>query len=222
MRQTRPAFYVLLATQAVSLVGSRMTAIAVGIWVFTQTQTATPLLMASFFAELPGMLASSLVGVLVDRWNRRWIIALADAGQAVGTLVLLWSFYSGQFQVWHLYLVSLVQGLFSMLQRPAQHAVVTMLVPEDQRERANAIREMLFPLAGVIAPVMAGLLYVWGGVTGVILVDLVTFLIAVLAISATHIPQPPISPEGQLGRGSILSEFAGAWRFLTKIGRAHV
>jgi MFS family permease len=132
--QTRSVFFILLATQAVSLVGSRMTAFALGIWVFTQTNTATPLLLTSFFAELPGMVGGGLAGVLVDRWNRRLVMILADAGQALGSLFLLWSFFTGSFQIWHLYLVSLVQGVFATLQAPAQNAVVTVLVPEAQRE----------------------------------------------------------------------------------------
>lgn len=214
LKQTRSVFLILLATQAVSMVGSRMTAFAIGIWVFTQTHTATPLLLTSFFAELPGMVGGGLAGVLVDRWNRRVVMILADAGQAVGSLFLLWSFFTGSFQIWHLYLVSLVQGVFAALQGPAQSAVVTVLVPEAQRERANGVREMLFPMAGVVAPVLAGLLYAWSGVSGVLLVDLSTFLLAVLVVAVVHIPQPPPSQEGQVGKGSLFGEMLGAWRFL--------
>jgi MFS transporter, DHA3 family, macrolide efflux protein len=210
----RPVFYTILVTQVVSLVGSRMTAVALGIWVFTETQAATPLLLASFFAELPGMLGGSLAGVLVDRWDRRWTIVLSDAGQAAGTLFLLWSFVSGQFQLWHLYLVSFLQGVFGTLQDPAQNAVVTLLVPETQRERANGIREMVFPFAGILAPVLGGLLYVWTGVTGVILVDLATFLIAVTVVSMIRLPRPRVSEEGLFGRGTLFGELAGAMRFL--------
>ena len=49
-------FYALIATQTVSLIGSHMTSIGVGIWVFAQTGKTAPLLLTSFFNELPGML----------------------------------------------------------------------------------------------------------------------------------------------------------------------
>ena len=214
MNKVRSDFYVLLITQAVSLVGSRMTAVALGIWVFTETKAATPLLLASFFAELPGMLAGGIAGVLVDRWNRRWVLVLSDAGQAAGTLFLLWNLASGTFQLWHLYLVSFVQGSFSILQDPAQNAAVTVLVPEAHRERANGIQEMIFPFASILAPVLSGLLYVWVGVTGVILVDLGTFLLAVVAVSMTRIPNPKPSIDGQIGKGSLLGELNGGLKFL--------
>jgi MFS family permease len=155
-----------------------MTAVAVGIWVFRETGLAAPLLLVSFFTELPGMLVGGLAGVLVDRWSRKWVLVLADTGQALGSLLLLLSFQSEGFQLWHLYAVSLLVGIFSTFQGPAESATVTLLIPEGQRERANGIMEMAFPLAGVLAPVLAGLVYGWVGVAGVLAIDLITFLFA--------------------------------------------
>jgi MFS transporter, DHA3 family, macrolide efflux protein len=112
----RQTFYLIVVTQTLSLIGSRMTSIGVGLWLFQRTSVTTPLLLAAFFAELPGMLGGSLAGVLVDRWERRQVLILADTGQAVGTVLLLTSILSGQFQLWHLYLIVLFQGGFAILQ----------------------------------------------------------------------------------------------------------
>jgi len=62
--------------------------------------------------------------------------------------------------------------------------------------------------------VLSGFLYVWTGVTGVIVVDLVTFGIAVWVVSMVRIPQPPPSQLGLLGRGSLLGELGVAVKFL--------
>ena len=152
-------FYLLVITQTLSLIGSRMTSIAIGIRVTLETGQAAPLLLVAFFNELPPMLLGSAAGVLVDRWPRQWVMVIADAGQAVGSLLLLASFMSGSFQLWHLYAVALMQGMFAMFQSPAQDAVTTVLVADAQRDRANALKQMSFPLAGVIAPAVTGLLY---------------------------------------------------------------
>src|SRR6266498_3032844 len=165
-------FYVLIVTQTLSLLGSRMTSVGVGIWVFAETGKTSPLLLTSFFNELPGMLAGSLAGVVVDRWDRRWVMILSDAGQALGSLILMFSFLSGQFEIWHLYAVALFQGTFATLQGPAERAAITMLIPKHYRERANAVKETSFPLAGVIAPVLTGVLYALVGIAGIILIDL--------------------------------------------------
>lgn len=207
-------FYVLVATQTLSIIGSRMTSIAVGIRVFADTGDTAPLLLTSFFNELPAMLGSSFAGVLVDRWNRKWVIILADAGQALASLLLMVSFLSGGFQLWHLYAVALAQGICAMFQEPAKSASTTMLVPQDHRERANAIQAMAFPLAGVAAPALAGVLYITVGIGGVILIDVLTFLVAVAVVYHIHIPQPEQSEEGRAAQGSLWQEWRGGLRYL--------
>lgn len=207
-------FYIIVITQTLSLVGSRMTSIGIGIWLFNTTGDTAPLLLVAFFNELPGMLGSSLAGVFVDRWPRRRVLILADLGQAAGSLLLMGSFLSDSFQLWHLYLIVLLQGSFAIFQGPAQEATITMLVPEQHRERANAIQQMAFPLAGVIAPVLAGLIYITAGIAGVIAVDLATFLVAVLAIYLIHIPEPQQSAEGQASQGNFWREIRGGFQYL--------
>jgi MFS family permease len=209
-----PPFYVLVSTQALSMLGSRMTALAVAIRIFADTGQAAPLLLVAFFNELPAMVANSLVGVWIDRWDRRWVMILADAGQALGTVLLLFSLLSGHFQLWHLYAVALMQGVFAMAQAPAKDAVVTMLVPEAHRDRANAVQAMAFPLAGVIAPAVVGLLYVVIGLPGIVLIDLATFAVAVLAIYWMHIPRPARSGEAHDAGEGFWQEFQGGFGYL--------
>jgi MFS family permease len=142
-RQGIRTFYTLILTQTLSMIGSSVTSLAIGIWVFNQTGNATPLAMVSFFAAIPMTIAASVSGVLADRWDRRYVMAVADAGQAAGTCILLASFVTGSFQLWHLYAVTLVSSVFGAFQRPAFQASVTMLVPDEQRDRANAIQQII-------------------------------------------------------------------------------
>jgi len=110
--QTLRTFYILILTQTFSLIGSRMTGLAIGIKVFNDTEQATPLALTAFFGAVPSLISASVAGVLADRWDRRYVMMISDAGQAVGTLLLLASFASGVFEVWHLYVVSLIQSVF--------------------------------------------------------------------------------------------------------------
>lgn len=205
-------FYVLTITQMLSLIGSGMTGVAVGIRVFAETGDATPVLLAGFFAALPMMLAGSFAGVLVDRWERKRVLVWCDVGQAVGTLLLLLSFLSGVFELWHLYTIALIQGALGMLQRPAMEATVALMVPPDHLDRANVIRQMSGPAAGIIAPVLAGMLYALVGVVGVMLVDLATFVVAVVVIARSTIPQPP--HESGAAPASIWAEYRSGLAFL--------
>lgn len=207
-------FYALVITQTLSMIGSRMSSTAIALRVFAETGDTAPILLVPFFNELPAMLGSSFAGVWIDRWDRRWVLMITDAGQALGSLLLMVSFLSGSFQLWHLYAVALLNGIFNMFQSPAKDATVTLLVPEKQRERANALQAISFPLAGTVAPALTGLLYGIVGLPGIILIDLGTFLVAVGTVFRLHIPRPPKTTEGQETRGNFWRELAGGFRYL--------
>jgi MFS family permease len=137
-------------------------------------------------------------------------------GQAVGSLLLMVSFLSGRFEIWHLYAIAFFQGTFSTFQGPAEDAATTMLVNETQRERANAIKQTSFPLAGVIAPVLSGTLYGLVGIAGIIGIDLVTFMVAVAVALFVRIPHPKQTEEGQAMQGNFWKETLGAFHYLSK------
>jgi MFS transporter, DHA3 family, macrolide efflux protein len=212
MRTVR-TFYVLMLTQVLSLIGSGMTGVAVGIRVFTETGDSTSVLLAGFFAALPMMIGGSFAGVVVDRWDRRRVLVLCDVGQALGTLLLLASFLSGGFLLWHLYAVALLQGMLAMLQRPAMEATVALLMPPDHLDRANVIRQLAGPAAGVLAPALAGMLYALVGVTGVMAVDLATFAVAVAVVARTHIPRPGRPASARAG-ASLWADYRDGLTFL--------
>jgi len=54
VRSHTRTFYTLIVTQMLSLIGSRISGLAVSIWVFNQTGNATPLALVSFFWRRAG------------------------------------------------------------------------------------------------------------------------------------------------------------------------
>lgn len=216
MRQKLRTFYILIITQTFSQIGSRMTSLALGIYIYNQTGEVTPLALVALFSFLPQVLVGGVAGALADRWDRRYVMNIADAGQALGTLILLVTFLDGSFQLGVLYLVTLIQSIFAAFQRPAFSASVTMLIPDSQRDRANAIQQLTGPAAGVIAPALAGALYAFVGVTGVIAFDLFTFIVAVIVVLLVHIPRPAQTEIGRTMQGSLLKESFGGFQYLWK------
>lgn len=216
MRRNLRTFYTLIITQTFSQIGSRMTSLALGIYVFNQTGEVTPLALVALFGFMPTVLMAGFAGALADRWDRRYVMNVADAGQALGTLILLVTFLNGSFSLGILYLVTLIQSIFGAFQSPAFQASVTMLIPDDQRDRANALMQLTGPAAGVIAPALAGALYAFVGVTGVIGFDLFTFVVAVIVVLLVHIPRPAETEVGRAMKGSFLKESFGGFQYLWK------
>lgn len=207
-------FYLLLVTDAVSVLGSSVSSFAVSIWIFRQTGHATPLTLVSFFFVLSQLLATTFAGPMADHLNRRRIILFAELGMALTSTLLLISFASGAFQLWHLYTLAAVQAAFLALQGPAFMASITMLVPDAHRDRANAAQMITGPAAGILGPAITGVLYAFIGVTGAILVDIATFVLAALVIAVIHIPQPPRTSESEALGSGVMTQLLSGFRYL--------
>src|ERR1700677_905657 len=88
-------FYVLLVAQAISLLGSQISGLAVSIAVFRQTGHATPLALVAFFSAAPRIVLGGFAGALADRFDRRRIMLAANVGYVFTSGLLLASFASG-------------------------------------------------------------------------------------------------------------------------------
>ena len=126
------AFYAITFGQFVSLVGSGMTRFGLGIWVLRETGDTTAYTAMLFFAILPMGLGSIFTGTLVDIWNRRIVMLAGNAVASLSTLVAALLFFSGVLEIWHLYIVLIVNGLANAFVGPSMEASVPMLVKRGE------------------------------------------------------------------------------------------
>ncbi|WP_308637338.1 MFS transporter [Paenibacillus silvisoli] len=180
--------YLIMLMEGLSLLGTRMTSMSIGIWLYYSTHQTTPILWIALFNELPAMLAGSMAGIVIDRFPKRLVLLLSDAGQAVGSVLLVMSFLFGFFSLPLLLAIVFLQGTCSMFQSPALQTVTAMLTSEEQRDRVNGIRETIFPLAGIIAPACISILYEPLGITGIVIVDGMTFLASAIFLLSVRLP----------------------------------
>jgi MFS family permease len=101
-------FVIIWFGQVISIVGSSLTHFGIGVWIFQQTGDAMPFALTVLFGSLPNVLLLPVAGSLADRWNRRWLMILADTGNALATLGLVVLLATGTLQVWHIYLLSAI------------------------------------------------------------------------------------------------------------------
>lgn len=202
-------FYTILLTQTFSMIGSLMTGFAIGIYLFLETGDVTPLGIVATLNTLARIVMSNVAGVVSDRMDRRLVMVWSDVGQAAATLALMLLFFADALAIWHVYVAAAISAAFGTFQQPAFIASVTQLVPDDHRDRANSIMQITGPAAGIIAPAAAGALYGVLSVGGIMVVDLLTFAVAMVVVFLSHIPRPKASPAGDESGGK------GAWAQLT-------
>jgi MFS family permease len=203
-------FGVVWLGQLVSNLGSAMTSFGLAIWVYQQTGSATQLALIVLASRLPMLLVSPFVGALVDRWDRRWAMILADTGAALGTFATMMLLISGNLEIWHLYLTLAFSGLFQAFQFPAYSAATTLLVPRDQYTRASGLVQLAGSIGRVAAPAIAAIVVVWSGLTVLFVADFVTFLFAVGTLLVVRFPQAERSVRMGTGiRGLLLEAYEG-------------
>ncbi|MEM9447501.1 MAG: MFS transporter [Cyanobacteria bacterium P01_E01_bin.6] len=186
-------FLTIWLGQFASILGSEMTNFAITIWAWEVTGQATPLSLILVATQIPRLLISPIAGVLVDRLNRKYLMFLGDSVAGVSTIVLLILFLTDHLQIWHLYLSGGVNGLFGYLQGLAHSASVSLLVPQKHYARASAFESLQMSGSYVFAPAIAGAIYAITGLGGILIIDLITFVMAIATLSIVTIPQP--SPD---------------------------
>ncbi len=184
-------FTIIWVGQLLSLVGTAMTRFALLVWAYELTQTATSVALIGFAAVLPLVVISPVAGVVVDRFDRRLVMLFTDIGAGVTTLALLALHLAGSLQVWHVYLLLGAGGFFEAFQSPAYSAASTLLIPKAYLSRANGMRSLAEMASHLLAPFAAAALLPLVGLGGVMVVDVLTFCIAVGTLSVVTVPAPP-------------------------------
>jgi Na+/melibiose symporter-like transporter len=160
----------------ISLAGDYIlyTALPIYIYQLTGSVLATSAMLIAEMA--PTLLLGSLAGVFVDRWDRQRTMIIANLLLALGLLPLL-LLRSAEW-MWIAYLVALVESAIAQFVGPAKSALLPLLVDEEHLLAANALSSLNNNLARLIGAALGGILFGLLGLSGVVLVDAASFLVA--------------------------------------------
>ena len=106
--------------------------------------------LTTFAALIPFVVVPPFSGILADRFDRRFLIAMAHASNVLLALLLVWLFFSDTIELWHLPIISLLSGIVRGVQMPAQSALVPNLVSRDDLLNAVALNNVSLQGARVI------------------------------------------------------------------------
>jgi DHA3 family macrolide efflux protein-like MFS transporter len=209
----KPRFFIIWVGQALSLLGSQLVQFGL-IWYLTQsTGSATVLAIASLVGLLPSVVLSPLIGTLVDRWSRRWIMVVADTTIALATVGLAVLFALGIVQVWHIYLLMFVRAVAGGFHQSAMGASTVMLVPKEQLTRVQGMNQTLQGGLNIISAPLGALLIAWLPMQGVLAIDVSTAVLAILPLLYFAVPQPERKLAGT-GPSSVMADMRAGLRYV--------
>src|SRR5687768_4328387 len=208
-------FFTVWTGQAFSLFGSALVQFALIWWLTQKSGSATILAIATLVGMLPQILLGPFAGALVDRWNRRIIMMIADATIAAFTLLLAYLFATDTVQIWHIYVIMAVRALGGAFHYPAMSASTPLMVPENQLTHVNGLNQMLQGINGLIAPPIGALLISLLPTQGILLIDVGTAMLAILSLFFISIPQPKQQENlGQTERPSLMQDIREALAYV--------
>ena len=213
-------FILVWLGQTVSSLGSSLTSFGFSVYLFEELGTAMPFVITGIALGLPRMILSPVAGSLADRYNRKRIMILADTGAAIVSCFLLGMVITGQFSAELIYLSAFLSAVFGSFQNPAYMAATATMIPKEELVRFGGIRQFGNAAILLLNPILGALFYSSIGLGGIIMIDLATFIIAVVILMFIPIPQPKLVTKTDDGESQqnhlqvVVSDFKFSWKYL--------
>ena len=209
----KKTFFTVWSGQALSILGSQLVQFAL-IWYLTvQTGSATVLATATLVGMLPNVVLGPFIGTLVDRWNRRRIMLIADSIVALATLLLVALFALDVVEVWHIFAVLFIRSLASTFHGNAMSASTSLMVPIEHLTRIQGLNQLLNGGLNVVAAPLGAILLGMLPMQGILTIDVITALFAILPLAFIHVPQPERNAV-DAEKTTILTDFKAGLRYM--------
>jgi predicted MFS family arabinose efflux permease len=173
-------FALLWTGGLISMIGNWMLMVALPFHVYSLTGSALAASGILMAMVAPGIFFGSIAGVFVDRWDRKKVMVIISALQAMTILGLL--LVRSVEWIWVIYLTTFLESSLKNFFGPAEGALLPNLVGEEHLVPANALNALNDNLARIIGPAIGGLLLGTLGFQSVIWADAASYLIAMLLI----------------------------------------
>lgn len=168
----------VFAANVISMLGSGMNSAAVAWTILQRTHSEMSLGVFAALQTIPAMVMLPFTGVIIDREDRRRLVMWLDALRAIVILVVMVLAFLHRVQVWELYLMNTLVAAGFWMFWPTITALIQELTPEGEFVKSNT-----FLLAGIqggwlIAGAVVGFVYEHIGLGGVLLIDVITYVVS--------------------------------------------
>jgi DHA3 family macrolide efflux protein-like MFS transporter len=172
-----------LISQNLSLFGSSVVSFSI-IWYITlQTSSGKWVMLFTICSLLPQVLISLWAGVWADRYNRKYLIMLADGFIALATLGLAIAFWVGYEKLELLLVISIIRSIGAGIQTPAVSALFPQIVPMEKLTRVQGISQTLNSVLMLLSPAVGGVVLGSMGISRAFMLDVITASIAIAVLS---------------------------------------
>jgi len=200
--------------QGISMIGTWMQQIAINWLVFRLTHSALLLGVIGFTSRIPTFVFAPFAGVFVDRWNRHRLLVTTQVLAMFQAFALAFLVLSGNVQVWHIIVLSLVLGLVNAFDVPVRQAlVVNMIERREDLGNAIALNSSMVNGSRLVGPSIAGFLIATVGEGICFLLNGVSFIAVIISLLAMDLPRQPKKAQGSHPWHDLKEGFSYAFGF---------
>ena len=174
-------YLLLWSGQTLSSVGSGVSQIAFPLLVLMLTHSPAQAGLAGALRAAPYFIFTLPGGALIDRWNRKWVMILCNAGRALSLGSIPVAFVLGHLTIVQLYIVALLEGTLYVFFDLAETASLPRVVSREQLPAATAQNNVTFGITTLLGPPLGTVLYSIGRFLP-FLADAVSYAISVLSL----------------------------------------
>lgn len=198
--------------QALSELGSQCTALGYPLLVLFSTGSPVKAGLVAFVSTATMLCVRIPAGALVDRWNCRTVMILADTGRAVALTSLAIAVLTGQLSFAHILVVAFAEAFLAVFFGPAEIRMVNHVVEVEDLSAAIAVNQARSYVVSVVAQPLGGLLFGIGRFLP-FLVDAVSYLVSLVLVASVRGPVPRPSAQARRGLAAEIREGLGwLWR----------
>ena len=202
-------FGTVAAAQLVSIVGSALSEFAIPLWIYTQTGSLVKFATFAVLGLVPGMLVAPFAGAVVDRYDRRRVMLVADAAAGGSQAVLLVLALTGRLGPGAIYALLVTLSVALTFQRLAFASAVPQLVPKRYLGHANGVVQMSFGAGQFLVPLVAAGLLATVGLPGILLIDVLSYGVGIAVLLFVRFPDT----MAWVRRETFWQEVVGGWRY---------
>ena len=208
-------FRLLWLGQIISVTGSQMQFVAINWHVYLLTKSALALGLVGLFRGAPIILCSLIGGVVADAVDRKRLMMATQALMLASAAGLALITLTGLQKVWPIYVLSALASAATAFDIPARQSLMPGLVPPEDFPNAVSLGLVVFNVATIAGPALAGLLLAEHGpalVYGLNAASFVAVIAALIAMRASGSPELQGERRQALGFGALMEGLRFVWR----------
>lgn len=207
-------FTIMILGQIISLFGNAILRFSLSLYVLEVTGSAAVFGTILAVSMIPTVLLSPFGGVLADRLPKQKIMTILDFVTA-GLIVFYDAVYGSAGNLAAVTIFMILLTLIQAFYQPSVQASIPLLASQEQLMAANGIVMQVQALAGLLGPILAGMLYGIGGVKPILAASAVCFFLSAVMELFLRIPHEKREADGSPVRMALL-DLKGAVTYLIR------